>query len=59
MGPTVDLLLMSYLGIAISLWLMLPNAAIRCGTQRRRQSTQVFLGGGIPFLLSIIIAYTA
>jgi hypothetical protein len=41
---TVGLLLMSYLGIAISLWPYVSHATTHCGTQR--QSTQAFLGWG-------------
>jgi cytochrome d ubiquinol oxidase subunit II len=61
-GPfaaTVGLLLMSYLGIAINRWPYAVPRHYKLWDTASAPSTQVFLGVGKPFLLPIIIAYTA
>ncbi len=61
-GPfigAIGLFLMSYLGIAISLWPMIVPHHYTLREAASSQSTQAFLLVGTLFLLPIILLYTA
>ena len=49
---------LSYLGIAISLFPMIVPHHFTCGRRRRPSDTQVFLLVGTLFLLPVILVYT-